>query len=104
MRIVYITSFFFLSILYTYGQGNPLITKDSVLQQQWVDATYENMSLDEKLGQLFMIMVHSDQNKASIEGTKRLIRDQHLGGLIFSTGGPVRQARLTNEYQKLAKV
>src|SRR5690606_20575403 len=49
-------------------------------------------------------MVTSDQNKTSIEQTKKLIRDQHLGGLIFSTGGPVRQAKLTNEYQKLAKI
>ena len=104
MRILYLITFFFLSILYAFGQGNPLITKDSTTQQQWVDATYEKMSLDEKLGQLFMVMVHSDQDRASAERTKRLIRDHHLGGLIFSTGGPVRQAKLTNEFQKNSKI
>src|SRR5690554_3386553 len=104
MRIVYLVSSFLIASFFVHGQENPLVTKDSILQQQWVDATYQAMSLDEKLGQLFMIMVTSDQNKTSIEQTKKLIRDQHLGGLIFSTGGPVRQAKLTNEYQKLAKI
>lgn len=104
MRILYFIAFLFSPIIFTYGQGNPLITKDSVLQRQWVDATYEKMSLDEKFGQLFMIMVHSDQDRASAERTKKMIREQHLGGLIFSTGGPVRQAKLTNEYQKSSKI
>ena len=103
MRILYVFLFLFISAPYAHGQENPLIVKDSLLQRQWVDATYEKMSLDEKLGQLFMVMVTSDQDRAGIERTKRLVRDQHLGGLIFSTGGPVRQAKLTNEYQKMAK-
>ncbi len=81
-----------------------MVTKDSVQQRAWVEATYQKMTLDEKLGQLFMIMVHSDQGKASAERTKQLIRDHHLGGLIFSTGGPVRQAQLTNEFQKHSKI
>ncbi|MCM4167311.1 beta-N-acetylglucosaminidase [Arenibacter sp. H213] len=104
MRINYFLCFFFISISYIHGQGNPLITKDSLQQRDWVNATYEKMSLDERLGQLFMVMVTSDQSKASVERTKKLIRDQHLGGLIFSTGGPVRQAQLTNEYQKNSKI
>lgn len=104
MRIYCFLFFFFISILCIHGQGNPLITKDSVLQHQWVDAIYESMSLDEKLGQLFMVMVTSDADKASVERTKKMIRDQHIGGLIFSTGGPVRQAQLTNEYQRNSKI
>ncbi|PXX28391.1 beta-glucosidase-like glycosyl hydrolase [Arenibacter sp. ARW7G5Y1] len=77
---------------------------DTLVQRNWVETTYSQMSLDEKLGQLFMVMVTSDQDKASTEKTKKLIKDQHIGGVIFSTGGPVRQALLTNEFQKNAKV
>ncbi len=104
MRFNTFFGFFFLSIFIAFGQQNPLTTKDSVQQRAWVEATYQKMSLDEKLGQLFMVMVTSDQSKAGIASTKKLIKDHHLGGLIFSTGGPVRQAQQTNEYQKLSKI
>jgi beta-glucosidase-like glycosyl hydrolase/CubicO group peptidase (beta-lactamase class C family) len=62
------------------------------------------MTLDEKLGQLFMVLVASDQSKAATDKIKTLIREQHLGGIIFSTGGPMRQAKLTNKYQAISKI
>ncbi|WP_110356081.1 glycoside hydrolase family 3 N-terminal domain-containing protein [Arenibacter sp. ARW7G5Y1] len=104
MRIIYLILLFSISIYTVQGQINPLVTMDTLVQRNWVETTYSQMSLDEKLGQLFMVMVTSDQDKASTEKTKKLIKDQHIGGVIFSTGGPVRQALLTNEFQKNAKV
>jgi len=80
------------------------MVKDSLAQQNWVDARYSEMSLEEKVGQLFMVMVASDQNKAKTDNVKKLIKDQKIGGVIFSTGGPVRQAKLTNEYQAISKI
>ena len=62
------------------------------------------MSLEEKLGQLFMVQVFSSQDKATKTKIVKLIKDQHIGGLIYSKGGPVRQARLNNELQAAAKV
>jgi beta-glucosidase-like glycosyl hydrolase/CubicO group peptidase (beta-lactamase class C family) len=62
------------------------------------------MSIDEKIGQLFMVLVASDQSKPATDKIKTLIQEQHLGGIIFSTGGPVRQAKLANEYQALSKI
>lgn len=103
MRFLILFPIFFLAVLSVSAQKNPLLAKDSLAQQKWVDTKYNEMTLDEKLGQLFMVMVASDQNKAAIDGVKNLIRDQKIGGLIFSTGGPVRQARLTNEFQALSK-
>ena len=98
------TFFLFLFItLCAHGQQNPLVVKDSAAQQKWVDTKYEAMSLDEKLGQLFMISVASNQNKSSTDKIKALIQDQHIGGVIFSKGGPIRQAKLTNAYQKASK-
>jgi len=93
-----------LSVLCARAQGDPLMVKDSLAQQNWVDARYSEMSLEEKVGQLFMVMVASDQNKAKTDNVKKLIKDQKIGGVIFSTGGPVRQAKLTNEYQAISKI
>ena len=104
MRINYLVLLFILSIYTVQGQINPLVTKDTLAQRNWVETTYSQMSLDERLGQLFMVMVTSDQDKASTERTKKLIKEHHIGGVIFSTGGPVRQAQLTNDFQKNSKV
>ena len=99
----------FLSIvllpLLGFAQNNtdPLKANDSILQQQWVDATYNSMLLPEKVGQLFMIRAFSNQDKKHVEAIKKLVRENHIGGLIFSTGGPVRQAKLNNEFQAMSK-
>lgn len=62
------------------------------------------MSLDEKIGQLYMVDVFSANQGAHTERVKKLIEDYHIGGIIFSKGGPMRQAKLTNEYQALSKI
>ncbi|WP_405381761.1 glycoside hydrolase family 3 N-terminal domain-containing protein [Maribacter sp. LLG6340-A2] len=89
---------------FTAHAQNPLVTPDSLDQQRWVEAQYAQMTLDQKLGQLFMVSVASDQNKQSTDAIKNLIEKEHLGGVIFSKGGPVRQAKLTNEYQNVSKI
>ncbi|WP_423998802.1 glycoside hydrolase family 3 N-terminal domain-containing protein [Maribacter sp. IgM3_T14_3] len=83
---------------------NPLVTKDSTAQQRWVDTQYAQMSLDQKLGQLFMVSVASNQSKQATDQIKKLIIQENLGGVIFSKGGPVKQAKLTNDYQAASKL
>ena len=34
---------------------DPLISKDFLDQSRWVDSIYNNLSLDEKIGQLFFV-------------------------------------------------
>ena len=104
MRLYSILLLFLLTVPSVCAQGNPLVAKDSLAQQNWVDAKYNEMDLDEKLGQLFMVSIASDQDKASTDKIKLLIKEHHIGGVIFSTGGPVRQAKLTNSYQAVSKV
>ncbi|SHG80931.1 beta-glucosidase [Flavobacterium micromati] len=78
--------------------------KDSDLETLWVDSIYNKMSLQEKIGQLFMIAAYSNKDSIHVNKTKALIQNYNIGGVIFFQGGPVRQARLTNEYQAKAKV
>lgn len=85
-------------------QISPLVVEnDRVNQQIWVDSVYNNMSLQQKVGQLFMVDVFSKDPKAKTDKIKNLIKQYHIGGVIFSKGGPIRQARLTNEFQGLSK-
>ena len=86
-------------------ENNPLIVKaDFQNQKKWVDSIYDNMSLEEKMGQLFMSDIFSSDPKAKIDKLKNLISNYHLGGVIFSKGGPMQQAKLNNELQALSKV
>ncbi|MEM9000695.1 MAG: glycoside hydrolase family 3 N-terminal domain-containing protein [Bacteroidota bacterium] len=86
------------------AQTNPLVTPDSLQQQAWVDKQYNAMSLEEKIGQLFMLAIASNQNEPATTKIKEAIREHHIGGVIFSRGGPIRQAKLTNAYQAASKV
>ncbi|MCF6306942.1 MAG: serine hydrolase [Flavobacteriaceae bacterium] len=86
-------------------QINPLIVeKDQVNQKKWVDSIYNSMSLQEKIGQLFMVDVFSKSPKTKIDKIDSLIKNQHIGGIIFSKGGPKRQVILNNRFQENSKV
>lgn len=83
--------------------NHPLQTKDLEAQQKWVDSVYNSLSLKERIGQLFMPMVFSSQDEKAHNEIIRQIKEYKIGGVIFSKGGPIRQARLTNLYQSISK-
>ncbi len=72
-------------------------------ETDWVNATFNAMSEDERLGQLFMIRAHSDKGADHIAKVEGLIKDYHVGGLCFFQGTPEKQVELLNKYQKLTK-
>lgn len=95
---------FFVITTVTFAQQTyPLYVNDIPAQRKWVDSLYNNMSVDERVGQLFMVDLFSSDPKAKIDKVRALVKDHHIGGVIFSKGGPMRQAQLTNELQKTAK-
>ncbi|HNU59063.1 MAG TPA: glycoside hydrolase family 3 N-terminal domain-containing protein [Aquaticitalea sp.] len=83
---------------------NPLLSNDAVNQQKWVDSIYNGMSLEEKVGQLFMVQVFSDEKRLNRSKIANLITKQKIGGIIYSTGDPMSQAKLNNELQADSKV
>lgn len=83
---------------------SPLVSTDSLAQKQWVDSIYNAMTLKQKVGQLFMVQAFSDEKKLQKSKLLELIKNQHIGGLIYSNGGPVRQAKLDNELQAASKI
>jgi beta-glucosidase-like glycosyl hydrolase/CubicO group peptidase (beta-lactamase class C family) len=83
---------------------NPLATTDAVAQQKWVDSIYDGLNLRQRIGQLFMARALSNNSKSNETEIAKLINDYHIGGLIYSKGGPVKQAKLNNQYQAISKV
>lgn len=101
------TILYFLILLFVTGslaQENPLLSKEIQAQKIWVDSIYNNMTLEEKIGQLFMVQVFSDKGVAHKNEILQLVKEQHIGGVIFSKGGPVRQAKLNNQLQAASKI
>ena len=75
----------------------------SSAEKKWVDSVYNSLTIEERIGQLFMVAAYSNKDSAHIKSLDKLIDEQKIGGLIFFQGGPVRQAQMTNRFQKLAK-
>jgi beta-glucosidase-like glycosyl hydrolase/CubicO group peptidase (beta-lactamase class C family) len=77
---------------------------EALAENQWVDSIYNQMTFEDKVGQLFMVAAYSNKDSVHTNAIKKLVRDYKIGGVIFFQGGPRRQARLTNQFQSLAKV
>lgn len=75
-------------------------TPDAV---KWVDSVFNTLTPEQKIAQLMIIRAHSNLGEKHVQEVTNLINQYNVGGLCFFQGGPVRQAMLTNQYQKMAK-
>ena len=73
-------------------------------QQSWVDVLYTQMTLDQKLGQLFMVMAYTDGNNSKKMATSYQIPKQNIGGVLFSQGTIKQQLIDTRDYQNQSSV
>ena len=96
---------FLLTIFNSYGQNfDPLRTNDYYEQEKWVDSIFNSMTIDQKIGQLFMIQAYSNLDSVHENKIKEMIQKYHVGNLIFMQGTPTKQAQLTNFYQSLSNI
>lgn len=96
-------TFIFLPVFLSAQNRNPF-TEPTTGQERWVDSVFNKLSRKEKVGQLFFVRAHTDKGKAYEDSIGSIVKKDKVGGLVFFQGGPVRQAALTNDYQKIAKV
>ena len=100
-------SFLFISIIYPVLLSAQVPTglyeqADKQAMTRWVDSVYAKMTLEEKVGQLFMPIVEPNSGwKTRISG---YIRNQKVGGLLFSKGTLAQQADITNYAQQVADI
>jgi beta-N-acetylhexosaminidase len=73
------------------------------IQNKWVDSVFNSLTPRERLGQLFMVAAYSNKDLKHVKEIKDLITNYNIGGLIWMQGGPVRQGKLANYYQTVAK-
>jgi beta-N-acetylhexosaminidase len=73
-------------------------------QSVWVDSVFNKMSLNEKIGQLFMLPVSayaSPQESKALEG---LIKTYKPGSIYITKGSAKSHIRVANQLQKVSKI
>lgn len=88
------------------NKKNPALynSADKEKMTQWVDSVYNQMTSDQRIGQLFMPVVFGNDTEANRKRIQGFVKNQHVGGLLFSKSTPLEQAKLTNAAQKSAKI
>ena len=94
------TAYCLLHTAYFYAAEPPYLKDTSNV---WVDSILKNMTLGEKIGQLFMVAAYSNKDEASYQAVDKYVKEYKVGGLIFFQGTPQKQAELTNRYQAESK-
>jgi len=72
--------------------------------QNWVDATYNSLSQDQKLGQLFIVALYTNKGEDFIENVRNTVEKEQIGGLILMQDDAAREINLVNEFQSKSKV
>lgn len=94
---------FFFSALILTGVTAQQFYEHTPEADKWVRKQFRKLSKDQRIAQLMIIRAHSNLGAEHVQEVTDLIKKYNVGGLCFFQGGPVRQANLTNFYQKIAK-
>ena len=96
-RIVTLTcAFVLMGIMNTRGQ-----------QSRWVDSTLASMTLEEKVGQLFvadLVAVYSNRESPNFRLALEWVHKYHVGGFVLAGGIVTDIALMTNALQRESKI
>ena len=105
MKKLIIASVILISVMgYAQQHPNSLLSNDAEDQKKWVDSIMKKLTIDQKIGQLFMLQAYSNKDKKHQVYIEKMIKKFHIGGLIFMQGTPEKQVKLTNIYQSKTKI
>jgi len=101
--------FFFYTILsistfispqyFSQYQPKNLNQKEREKAQQWVDKTYNSLTQDEKLGQLFITALYTNKDQNHINFVRQLVNKEKIGGIILMQDNAAQEIDLVNEFQ-----
>jgi beta-glucosidase-like glycosyl hydrolase len=95
----------FLFIVTTLSAQIPTNFYNKVDKQKmstWVDSVYRTMTVEEKVGQLFMPIVElNERGKAQVA---TYLQNQKIGGILFGKGTLSTQAEITRYAQQISKI
>lgn len=105
-KILFFLYLFFIPFLVKAQPANQSANLPPLLSPalHWMDSVFNQMSLEQKIGQLYMIAAYSGGEKYNQASIEKLILENQIGGLIFMQGTATAQANQTNKFQLMSKI
>ena len=98
---------FWIWVTVAYAQVPLILNRgnaDSQACKDWVETRLEEMTLKEKIGQLFIHTVALQDTEVNRKNIRDAVKEYKIGGLLFSGGKLDTQVKLTNYAQELAEI
>ncbi|MFV0289658.1 MAG: glycoside hydrolase family 3 N-terminal domain-containing protein [Mangrovibacterium sp.] len=73
------------------------------LNDPWVNSTFNSLSLEQKIAQLFIAQAYSNDSQTDASALN-LVKNNQVGGVIFMQGTVENQANSINSLQKVSKI
>ena len=98
--------FIFGCVGYLQAQFSPKnITKDlDKKAAKYADSLYAKLSMDERIGQLYIVALYTNKDQNHISGVRKLVEQERIGGIILMQDDAVQEIALVNEFQKKSRV
>ena len=98
--------FIFGCVGYLQAQFSPKnITKDLDKKAvKYADSLYAKLSMDERIGQLYIVALYANKDQNHISGVRKLVEQESIGGIILMQDDAEQEIALVNEFQKKSRV
>ena len=98
--------FIFGCVGYLQAQFSPQnITKDLDKKAvKYADSLYAKLSMDERIGQLYIVALYTNKDQNHISGVRKLVEQERIGGIILMQDDAEQEIALVNEFQKKSRV
>ena len=98
--------FIFGCVGYLQAQFSPKnITKDLDKKAvKYADSLYAKLSMDERIGQLYIVALYTNKDQNHISGVRKLVEQEKIGGIILMQDDAEQEIALVNEFQKKSRV
>ncbi len=104
-RLIFTLLTCYISATFGWAQKPILLRNvDREAMNHWTDSVFASLSMDERIGQLFMVIADIKTTDQNVQKLMRYVREAKIGGVLFHKGTPTDQAYLTNKMQKASKV
>lgn len=70
----------------------------------WVDSVFNSLTIEGKIGQLFVVPVPAHTSEAVLNKIENQIKSKEIGGVVFDSLGPVAQAKVTRRFQSASAI
>ena len=101
---LFLITLFITNILHAQYQPKNISQQEVKKANDWVDKTYQSLSQDEKLGQLFIVALYTNKGETHIEEIRNIVSKDKIGGLILMQDDAAREINLVNEFQNKSKI